>query len=74
MRLLVIGQDEQLRVLRAGFLSVSGFDVILPRTTEEAAAAIWTTELDSMVLCCSLPRRDAVYLRSHSGNFGPMDV
>lgn len=71
MRVLVVGQDEQLRVLRAGFLSVSGFDVIMPRNIEEAAAAIWTEELDAMVLCSSLPSRDAVYLAQLFRQFRP---
>jgi CheY-like chemotaxis protein len=71
MRVLVVGPDEQSRVLRAGFLRVSGFDVIVPRNTEEAAAAIWTTELDAMVLCCSLPSRDAVYLAQLFRQFQP---
>jgi DNA-binding response OmpR family regulator len=71
MRVLVVGPDEQLRVLRAGFLRVSGFDVIAPRNTEEAAASIWTTQLDAIVLCCSLPSRDAVYLALLFRQFRP---
>jgi len=50
---------------------VSGFDVIVPRNTEEAAAAIWTTKLDAIVLCCSLPSRDAVYLAQLFRQFQP---
>ncbi len=62
MRVLMVAQDDKLRVLRAGFLGVSGFDVVVPGNTEEAAAAIWTTVLDAMLLSYSIPSRDAVYL------------
>jgi CheY-like chemotaxis protein len=62
MRVLMVAQDDKLRVLRAGFLGVSGFDVVVPGNTEEAAAAIWTTDLDAMLLSYSIPSRDAVYL------------
>ena len=37
-------------------------DAISPGSTEEAAAAIWTTALDALVLCYSLPNKDAIFL------------
>jgi len=71
MRVLVVGRDRELQLLRARVLTLSGMHVIAPGTTEEAAAAIWTRELDAMVLCYSLPNRDAIFLAELFRQFRP---
>ena len=71
MRVLTIGRDQELQLLRARVLMLSGIDVLTPTSTEEAAAAIWTTELDALLLCYSLPNRDAIFLAELFRQFRP---
>ena len=71
MRILVVGRDRELQLLRARVLTLAGMDVIAPGSTEEAAAAVWTTELDALVLCYSLPNKDAIFLAELFRQFRP---
>ena len=71
MRVLIAGRDRELQLLRARVLTLAGMDAIAPGSTEEAAAAIWTTELDALILCYSLPNKDAIFLAELFKQFRP---
>jgi len=71
MRVLIAGRDRELQMLGAEVVKLSGMHPITPGSTEEAAAAIWTTELDALVLCYSLPNKDAIFVAELFRQFHP---
>jgi DNA-binding response OmpR family regulator len=71
MRVLIVSRDRELQVLRAQVVKLSGMHAITPGSTEEAAAVIWTAQLDALVLCYSLPNKDAIFLAELFRQFRP---
>ena len=71
MSVLIAGRDRELQLLRAQIVKLSGMHPITPGSTEEAAAVIWTTQLDALILCYSLPNKDALFLAKLFREFRP---
>jgi CheY-like chemotaxis protein len=71
LQVLIVGRDRELQLLRARVLMLSGMHALTPVSTEEPAAAIWTTALDALVLCYSLPNKDAIFLTELFRQFRP---
>ena len=71
MRVLIAGRDRELQLLRAQIVKLSGMHPITPGSIEEAAAVIWTTQLDALVLCYSLRQKDAIFLAKLFREFRP---